>query len=604
MNQLGRAVALTTAARPADPPRARTAALARLTVTSSAAYLGACLIVLVAPFEGWQPFIHLSWQSISSVEAAMLAGVGVWAASLVWAREWPRWRSALTWPWVALLAALLVAAIAAPAERVNAIHMVCRGMAAFGVYLLTLNAASAPDRRRRLLAMACVAGTVVAVLAILEYAEVGAVLRALRVFRPGVALVGAQVRAGGSLQYPTIASMYLEIVFAFGLGLLVSLLDARRWAPAAACFAALVLIADGIILTYTRAGLLVLTLCLVLVAAVRLRSWRAGDLTVPALVALLAISAGLFGLTRPSGSVWLRLTTEQQTGWYRAAIHAPADLYLAPAEQRSVPVTLTNTGRVVWDSGAVPPFRISYRWLTAGSDRMLAAEGLRTAFPAPIRPGDTVTVMTRVKAPPQPGRYRVQWDVVQEGILWFSSDPGAIVSRSNAVISGRPTISTHIVTVPLPRVSVRPGRLLLWRTAIRMIAAHPLTGIGLDNYRLLYGAYAHLPDADPRVHSNNMYLEVVVGGGLLAALPLLWLLWRAGGMVVATALAPGTGEAIGVAAAALAIALHGLFDSFLSFTPTYVLIAVTLGLLAADPTTASRQPTAARMKQASDAHRI
>ena len=583
MNQFGRAVALTTAARPEDAPRARTAAFARMPLTSTAAHLGACLIVLVAPFEGWRPFVHLPGQSISSVEAGLLAGVGVWAATVAWSRDWPRWRSSLAWPWLALLTALMIAALVAPAERVNALHMACRGAAAFVVYVLTLNGASTPDRRRRLMTVACIAGTVVAVLAILEYAEVGAVLRALRVFRPGVALVGAQVRAGGSLQYPTIASMYLEIVFAFGLGLLVFLLDARRWGPAAACFAALVLMADGIILSYTRAGLLVLAVCLVLVGAIRLRSRRGGDLALPALAALLVIAGGLFVLARPAGSVWLRLTTEQETGWYRAAIHPPADLHLAPGEQRAVPVTLTNTGRVVWDSSAVPPFRVSYRWLTAGSDRMLAAEGLRTLFPTPVRPGQTVTVMTRVKAPPQSGRYRVQWDVVQEGILWFSSDPGAIVSRSNAVVSGV-AITKQIATVPLPRVSARPGRLLLWGTAARMVAAHPLTGVGLDNFRLLYGAYAGLPDADPRVHSNNMYLEVIVGGGVLAAVPLLWLLWRAGCLVAASVLGEavrGTEDVIGVAAAVVAIGLHGLFDSFLSFTPTYVLIAVTLGLLAA-----------------------
>lgn len=590
MNQFGRTVTVATAVRHAAPPRTRTAAPARVASTSTAAYVAACLIVLVAPFEGWRPVVSLPWQSISSVEAGLLVGVGLWTASLVWARERPRWQSSLTWPLMALLAAMIVAALAAPAERLNAIHMVCRGAAAFVVFLLTLNAASTPDRRRRLLTMACLAGTAVAALAILEYAKVGAVLRALLAFRPGVALVGAQVRAGGSLQYPTIASMYLEIAFAFGLGLLVFLLEGRRWRPAVVCFAALVLMADGIILTYTRAGLLVLALCLILVGAIRLRSRRAGDLTVPALTALLLIVVGLFGLSRPAGSVWLRLTTEQETGWYRAAIRPPADLHLAPGELRTVPLMLTNTGRVVWDSRAVPPFRISYRWLTDGSDRMLAAEGLRTVFPTPVQPGQIVTVMTRVKAPPQPGRYRLQWDVVQEGILWFSSEPGAIVSRSNAVVSG-PAISTRVATVPLPRVTNRPGRLLLWGTAVRMIAAHPLTGVGFDNFRLLYGAYAGLRDADPRVHSNNMYLEVILGGGLLAAVPLLWLLWRAGRLVAATALgeAGPAGDAIGVAAAAAAIALHGLFDSFLSFTPTYVLIAVTLGLLAAGQEPAFRR---------------
>jgi hypothetical protein len=44
---------------------------------------------------------------------------------------------------------------------------------------------------------------------------------------------------------------------------------------------------------------------------------------------------------------------------------------------------------------------------------------------------------------------------------------------------------------------------------------------------------------------------------------------------------PSGAWAAGVAAAGLAIALHGLVDSFISFTPTYVLISIVLGLAVA-----------------------
>jgi hypothetical protein len=48
--------------------------------------------------------------------------------------------------------------------------------------------------------------------------------------------------------------------------------------------------------------------------------------------------------------------------------------------------------------------------------------------------------------------------------------------------------------------------------------------------------------------------------------------------IVRTADGYAASLASGVAAAVAAIALHGGVDSFLSFTPTYVLIAITLGL--------------------------
>ncbi len=108
-------------------------------------------------------------------------------------------------------------------------------------------------------------------------------------------------------------------------------------------------------------------------------------------------------------------------------------------------------------------------------------------------------------------------------------------------------------------------------------------GVGPDNYRLLYGEYAGLSNFDRRVHSNNMYIEMLVGGGIIGGAAFAWLCWAAARQLAAavrasrgTSLEPAVGA---IAAATLAIALHGLVDSFLSFTATYILIAVTLGLL-------------------------
>ena len=82
-----------------------------------------------------------------------------------------------------------------------------------------------------------------------------------------------------------------------------------------------------------------------------------------------------------------------------------------------------------------------------------------------------------------------------------------------------------------------------------------------------------------------MYLEILVGGGVLGAAVFAWLLWRIG-VTAARAVAHPRGDVLpgavtGVAAAVTAIGVHGVFDSFLSATPTYVLIAITLGLVLA-----------------------
>jgi hypothetical protein len=77
-----------------------------------------------------------------------------------------------------------------------------------------------------------------------------------------------------------------------------------------------------------------------------------------------------------------------------------------------------------------------------------------------------------------------------------------------------------------------------------------------------------------------MYLEVLVGGGILAGLAFLWLLWRVAGTVRASLNQVGALEpfAAAIAAAVAAIVVHGLVDAFWGFTATYVLIAVTFGL--------------------------
>jgi O-antigen ligase len=128
-------------------------------------------------------------------------------------------------------------------------------------------------------------------------------------------------------------------------------------------------------------------------------------------------------------------------------------------------------------------------------------------------------------------------------------------------------------------MAVRPGRLALWGAALRMVGERPLLGVGPDNYRLLYGRYSTIGVADPRVHSNNMYLEVLAGMGFIGGVALLWLGAISAQGIRRAARAGGVG--LGVAAAGVAIAVHGLVDSFIAFTGTYILFALTLGLASA-----------------------
>jgi O-antigen ligase len=560
---------------------------------ATVAFAGVALLMLAAPFELTQPLLRLPRQSVSNLEAALLLAVVSFSLAVIGSYNLPRWQTPLTLPWLALLAATLVASAASPVSRLNAFHMTGRLCAAFAVFLLTINAVTTRARLRIALELAMAAGVAVSAIALLEYLRVRVVLDALKAFRPGMTVVGAQLRAGGPLQYPTIASMYLEVVFAFGLGLLLLALDRSRPIRVAVLFAALLLIAEAITLTFTRAGLITMGTSLVVVGVVR-QSQRGNDAGIALLVALAVLVAGLFAASRSTESMWLRLTSEGQESWYRAKVDAPANVEFSTGRTSNVPVNVTNTGRLMWDSHSDPPFFLSYHWLQADGDRFVAFEGARTGFTSPVAPDATVSVLARVRAPGRPGRYRLEWDVVQEGRLWFSTEPGATRMISPATVTGPPFDDPARLMAP-PRPTVRPGRLVLWRAAARMLAAHPWLGVGPDNFRLTYGEYARLPAADPRLHSNNMYVEMFTGGGLIAGAAFLWLVWRAGGSFVRGVRASDNAAAIGIAAAGLAIALHGFVDSFVSFAPTYILISLTLGLAAA---------CARGLEASPDAHRV
>ena len=140
----------------------------------------------------------------------------------------------------------------------------------------------------------------------------------------------------------------------------------------------------------------------------------------------------------------------------------------------------------------------------------------------------------------------------------------------------------------MPTGTLRMPRTVLWQTALRISGDHPVLGIGPDNFRHTYGRYLGLAAWDARVHANNTYLEVLVGMGLLGVAALAWLAVAAvrSAMDVIRLKPDTTGAdtaaahtAAGAFAACLAIAAHGVVDSFLTFTSTYVVFAIAAGLL-------------------------
>lgn len=107
---------------------------------------------------------------------------------------------------------------------------------------------------------------------------------------------------------------------------------------------------------------------------------------------------------------------------YRAELEPVGELgSLALREVRQVPVRVRNDGGHVWppDGLGVPEVRVSYRWWREAE--LVVGDGLRTPFPRQVRPGEDVVVPVSVAAPPRPGSWTLELDLVHEHVRWFGS---------------------------------------------------------------------------------------------------------------------------------------------------------------------------------------
>lgn len=103
-----------------------------------------------------------------------------------------------------------------------------------------------------------------------------------------------------------------------------------------------------------------------------------------------------------------------------------------PGARLIVPVTLTNSSSFAWSPGDVS---LAYHVhdIRGGLVRW---DGARTKLPAQVAPGATVTIDAVLELPDLPGGYVVRWDLVFEGVAWFS-DRGVPAEALGAVVSAK-----------------------------------------------------------------------------------------------------------------------------------------------------------------------
>ena len=136
-------------------------------------------------------------------------------------------------------------------------------------------------------------------------------------------------------------------------------------------------------------------------------------------------------------------------------------------------VELENAGSATWRDDV----RVSYHWLDELGNPIVW-DGLRTALPGPVAPGERLELELRVRAPIPPGRYGFALDLVAERRAWFGELGGEPVE---AEVEVRPRVEGadvwEVADVHVPdRCEPAPD----W--AERVLAAHA------EGYAVVAGA--------------------------------------------------------------------------------------------------------------------
>lgn len=577
---------------------------------------GALLLAIAfSPFEaGYPPLGRFLWATYTDLEGVLFLLAAAFALTLATNPEarLRLLRLPLLWPIIALVGSSVVSTLFAEYGSLG-VQFTYRLLMGVMVYAAAWEALNTRGRFFGALLTFVGAGAVSAVLGLLEFVPSVDIQPFLRAFKPHATEVGGILRLSGSFEYANGAAMYFEmalpvlisIMMLFSARPLISTLfgsqlsEEKRWSIVAGLCVVMGIYVMALILTLSRAALVGLFVALAVFAVGSLTRRRPATIdtqvdTAPLVsrrviwrslaitLCVMALGGLLVFVTQPMFR--LRLLTQNDLSWYRATITAEPLPSLSASEIVTVPVTVRNDGEMVWPAAGVLPVHLGYHWMSQTENVYLVFEGLRSVLPHDVAPGETVSVLAIVQAPSESGTYRLQWDLVHETVTWFGRKQG-LNSTIESYTIGPPAVAESTQPPPSampPPVDVQSlsdtssvERSELWRVAWAMFRAHPITGVGPDGFRNLYGEYASVAQWNKNIYTNNTYIEMFTNLGLLGGLAFLWLsalaLWKAGRALLTSQRGPMWLLGLGATASLAAFFTHGVVDYFLFSTPLYVI---------------------------------
>ena len=491
-----------------------------------AALAAALITATIVGFDRIDPSLGVTQDlRLTDLRAIATLTLGLWLLSRCLSRRRPRVPRRLAVPLIVWLACLAVSAALAPSYQTQALAFVrdltFGAFFAWAVYDLT------DSRPRQLLVLrtAAIGGLAIAAFALLEAANVRPVVDWLAGFRYQTSFsVGEIPRVSSTLPHPNIAAMLLGMTLPLLIAWLVT--TRHRLIRIGAAFGIGIELA-ALVLTVSRAGIVLMevVLGLLLIIGIWQRQPALANASLCAAIGL-PVLVGLLLAAQPV--LRLHTTGEGVEGWYSVEYSTPDAFSAHAGEATTVPVRLANTGTRTWTSSGDHPFALSYH-LDHADGAPLTFDGPRTALPHDVEPGASVDLQAQLIAPQAPGSYVVEWDEVQESVTWFSwtgTPPTRTYLTVAAPVAG--TVEQPIAQTPEPALGPPPppGRLALWRMALRMARNRPLLGVGPDNFRWVYGDFAGVPEWDTGVHANSVYFEWLADTGVLGLAAFVWLSWR------------------------------------------------------------------------------
>lgn len=118
-----------------------------------------------------------------------------------------------------------------------------------------------------------------------------------------------------------------------------------------------------------------------------------------------------------------------------SVLGANAPQFVEPGTTSEVSVRVRNESAEEWTSERVLPVFLSYR-LTDAEDSRIRIEGPRTPIDS-VEPNETLESSFAVEWPQRPGTYRLEVDLLVEGVAWFASRTGEpLLDREVVVDAG------------------------------------------------------------------------------------------------------------------------------------------------------------------------